>query len=108
MERNNTRRLVTVAQAAEYCEMGVSTLRRYIAEGRVPAHRIGPKMVRLDLDELDAVLTARKPTAAPTSDLAASREDILHMVDAAPDLTSAQKDIVRAVLGGGPVAATES
>jgi hypothetical protein len=31
-------------------------LRRYIAEGRITAHRIGPKLIRFDLDEVQAQL----------------------------------------------------
>jgi excisionase family DNA binding protein len=43
----------------EVCETyGISlrTLDRYIAEGRLKAYRIGPKMIRLDADEVERAL----------------------------------------------------
>ncbi len=32
------------------------TLRRYIASGRLTGYRVGPRLVRVDLNELDANL----------------------------------------------------
>ena len=56
MSKNRSRRFATVAQAAE--EFGVCdrTIRRYIASGRVAGYRLGPRMVRVDLDEIEAAM----------------------------------------------------
>ena len=44
--------------------LGVSgrTLRRYIAQGRLHAYKVGPRMIRVDSDELEALLKPM-PTA---------------------------------------------
>ncbi len=41
-------------------EVGVCprTIRRYIAAGRITAYRVGPKMLRVDIDEARAALLA--------------------------------------------------
>jgi excisionase family DNA binding protein len=40
-------------------QYGVSerTLRRYIAQGKLTGYRFGPRIIRVDLDEVDALLT---------------------------------------------------
>lgn len=62
-----TRRLVPLAQAAGYAGVCVRTLRRRIAEGQLPAYRVGPRLIRVDLAELDAMFQ-RIPTAAVGGD----------------------------------------
>jgi len=39
-------------------QYGVSerTLRRYIAQGKITGYRLGPRMIRVDLDEVEALL----------------------------------------------------
>ena len=39
-------------------QYGVSekTLRRYIAQGKITGYRFGPRMIRVDLDEVEALL----------------------------------------------------
>jgi excisionase family DNA binding protein len=39
-------------------QYGVSekTLRRYIAEGKITGYRLGPRLIRVDLDEIEALL----------------------------------------------------
>nr|WP_237211713.1 helix-turn-helix domain-containing protein [Rhodococcus ruber] len=59
MSKNKTqsrRRLVSVAQAAE--ELGVCgrTIRNRISDGTITGYRLGPRLLRVDLDELDALL----------------------------------------------------
>lgn len=49
-------RLVSIPVAAERLDVSTKTLRRYIADGRLTAYRLGPKLLRVDLDELDAML----------------------------------------------------
>jgi len=57
------RQLVSVAQAAEHFGCSTKTLRRRISDGTLAAYRFGPKMLRLDMTEVDAVLRPI-PTAA--------------------------------------------
>ncbi len=54
--RQPTRRLVTQAAAAEYAGVGARTIRRRISDGSLTGYRIGPRLIRVDLNELDALL----------------------------------------------------
>ncbi|SDD89766.1 helix-turn-helix domain-containing protein [Nocardioides lianchengensis] len=51
-----TRRLVGINQASEYADVHPITIRRWVAAGRVPAYRAGPRLLKIDLNELDAML----------------------------------------------------
>lgn len=55
------REWVTPDHAAEYLAVSPRTLRRMVSEGRVPAYRLGARMLRFDRADLDAALT-RVPT----------------------------------------------
>jgi excisionase family DNA binding protein len=46
------RRLVSLATAAAYADVSTRTLRRYIAQGRLTGYRVGPRLVKVDLNEL--------------------------------------------------------
>jgi excisionase family DNA binding protein len=48
------KRLITVEAAADYLGIGVRSVRRYIAEGKLPAYRVGDKLVRVDQADVDA------------------------------------------------------
>ena len=61
MARENTRYL-SLSEAAERYGVSVRTLRRRIAEGRLPAYRVGPRSIRVADHEL-AQLARRIPTA---------------------------------------------
>jgi len=50
------RHLVSVAQAADYVGCATKTIRRRVSEGTLTAYRFGPRMLRVDLAELDALL----------------------------------------------------
>lgn len=50
------RRLESVESAAEYVDVSTKTIRRWIAAGRVTGYRAGPRLIRVDLNELDAML----------------------------------------------------
>jgi excisionase family DNA binding protein len=64
MSRTPTRRrLATLANAAEYAGVSTRTLRRWIATGLVTGYRRGPKLVMVDLDEIDQQATKVIPTA---------------------------------------------
>ncbi len=56
------RRLESIATAAEYLDVAEKTIRRYITAGRLTGYRAGPRLIRVDLNELDDMLT-RIPTA---------------------------------------------
>lgn len=60
-----TRRLESINGAAEYAQVNYRTIRRYIAAGRLTGYRMGPRLIRVDLDELDALLRPI-PTAGGT------------------------------------------
>ncbi|WP_072751694.1 helix-turn-helix domain-containing protein [Rhodococcus maanshanensis] len=49
-------RLSTIAEAAETLSVSTRTIRRYIAAGRFTAYRVGPRLIRVDLSELDTAL----------------------------------------------------
>lgn len=57
------RRLTSVQAAADYADLCARTIRRYIAQGILPAYRIGPRLVKVDLDDLDKI-ARRIPTAS--------------------------------------------
>lgn len=66
MAKNATtqrRRLVSINQASEYAACSTKTIRRYIAAGRLTGYRMGKRMIRVDLNEIDALLEPI-PTAA--------------------------------------------
>lgn len=51
-----SRRWVSQAEAAEYLGITDRTLRRMIAAGRLPAYRLGPRLMRIDQADLDALM----------------------------------------------------
>lgn len=50
------RRYATLADAADYLSCNERTIRRRIASGDIRAYRMGSKIIRVDLNELDASL----------------------------------------------------
>ncbi|WP_431240425.1 excisionase family DNA-binding protein [Mycolicibacterium aichiense] len=48
-------RYVKVAQAADRIQVSTWTVRDWIKNGRLTAHRFGPHCLRVDLHELDAL-----------------------------------------------------
>ena len=51
-----SRRLVTLTEAADYAACNERTIRRRIASGDLTAYRLGKRLLRVDLDELDAAM----------------------------------------------------
>ncbi len=54
---NPARRWASLDAAAEYLGVSTKTLRRMIAAGTVTGYRAGPRLLRVDLNELDAALS---------------------------------------------------
>ncbi len=50
------RRLMSIADAAERLDCTPRTVRRYISTGTLRGYRVGPRLIRVDLNELDAML----------------------------------------------------
>ena len=51
-----TRHFVSIEQAAEYTGLSTKTIRRRISDGTLTGYRAGPKLMRVDLNEVDAML----------------------------------------------------
>lgn len=54
---------VTIATAAERLGLSSKSVRRRIADGTLPAYRIGPRLIRLDSVDVDRLLPRRIPAA---------------------------------------------
>jgi excisionase family DNA binding protein len=50
------RRFVRIAEAAEYLDVTERTIRAMVADGRLRAYRSGKRLIRLDLNEIDAAM----------------------------------------------------
>jgi excisionase family DNA binding protein len=62
------RRWASIKDAAEYVDVAQKTIHQLINDGYLTAYRLGPKLVRIDLDELDraAMRPYSKETMVPT------------------------------------------
>ena len=58
------RAYVGIAEAATYLDVDPKTIRRLIASGELRAYRLGSKVLKVKLADLDGVLTP-VPTAVP-------------------------------------------
>ncbi|MEZ0355506.1 excisionase family DNA-binding protein [Mycobacterium sp. SA01] len=54
----------TIKEAADQYQISETTVRRYIAEGRITAHRVGPRLIRIDLEKAQRELFGDTGTAA--------------------------------------------
>ncbi|KUH89808.1 helix-turn-helix domain-containing protein [Mycobacterium sp. IS-1556] len=50
------RRYAKLAEAAEYLQVTERTIRQMITDGRLTGYRNGPRIVRVDLNEIDAAV----------------------------------------------------
>ena len=55
------RRYASIAEAAEYVGLHDRTIRRWILDGRLTGYRLGTKLLRVDLNEVDRLF---KPVTA--------------------------------------------
>jgi len=88
-------RVTTQTRPARSSSKSHQTLRKYIAEGRLPAVKIGSrvKVLRTDLDAL-----AVPKRASSFTDIEAAAE---RLAASAPPLTDAQVRRLAAIFGGG-------
>ena len=85
---------VSLAEAAERKGVSVKTVRRWIADGRLPAERLGPRLIRMKVADVDAIGEEVDPPADPI------REAALRVVSEAPKLSAGQLDQICALLRG--------
>jgi len=50
------RRYITIEQASVYLSVDKKTIRRMVARGDLTGYRMGPRLIRVDLTEVDAAL----------------------------------------------------
>jgi excisionase family DNA binding protein len=53
---------VSIAAAAEHYGVSRQTVRRWIAGGKITAYRVEPRLIRVDLDEIEAKIIHPVPT----------------------------------------------
>jgi excisionase family DNA binding protein len=58
------RRYATIKETAAYMRINERTVRLMIDDGRLRAYRFGPRIVRLNLDEIDDVMAGGGVAAA--------------------------------------------
>lgn len=49
------RRPASIATAAEHYDVTTRTIRRWIADGKLPAWQVAGRLIRVDLDDVDAL-----------------------------------------------------
>lgn len=57
----NGRRWATYKQTAEYLDLNERTVRQMVEDGRITAYNLGARVVRFDLNEIDAAMTPQAP-----------------------------------------------
>lgn len=57
------RRYATVAKAAEYSGVSEKTIRRHIDAGTLTGYRMGTRILRVDLGEIDQLMAATAQTS---------------------------------------------
>lgn len=61
------RRYASLPAAAQSYDIPVRTLRDWISRGLLPGYRIGPRLLRIDLDDLEKMMR-RIPAAGDSED----------------------------------------
>ena len=52
------RRYAKIAEVARYLHVSDRTVRQMLEDGRLTAHRLGKRVVRIDLNEVDATMAS--------------------------------------------------
>jgi excisionase family DNA binding protein len=58
------RRYARINDAADYIDVNPITIRQMISDGKIRAYRSGQRIVRVDLNELDAVMAGENEAGA--------------------------------------------
>lgn len=53
---SRSRRWASIPVAAKYIDVNPATIRAMIADGRIPGYRSSSRLVRVDLNEIDACM----------------------------------------------------
>jgi excisionase family DNA binding protein len=48
--------LIGLPESADYCDVSYRTIRRWIADGRLNAVRVGPRLLKVSVADLDAIM----------------------------------------------------
>jgi excisionase family DNA binding protein len=56
LTESTQRRIASINDAAEYAGVSTKTIRRYIAAGRLTGYRVGPRLIKINLAEVDELL----------------------------------------------------
>jgi excisionase family DNA binding protein len=59
-------KMVSIAAAADHYGVSRQTVRRWISRGKITAYRIEPRLVRVDLDEVESKIIHTVPTVLGT------------------------------------------
>lgn len=59
--RTLPQRTIPLEEAARSCGVSVDTLRRWISQGKVRAYRFGPRLIRVETDDIDAMFDPLGP-----------------------------------------------
>lgn len=54
--RKNPRRLASITVSADYANVCRRTIYNWVQAGRLTGYRVGPKLIQVDLDELDKLI----------------------------------------------------
>lgn len=58
MPKNKSqRRLSSITVAADHYDVSTRTIRRWVARGLITGYRVGPRLIKVDLDEVEGLLT---------------------------------------------------
>jgi excisionase family DNA binding protein len=66
--RSDESRWATLDEAATYAKIRKRTLRQWIADGLLPAYRMGPHLIQIDLNDIDRLRTRIPAVASVLAD----------------------------------------
>lgn len=61
---SQTPKWVSITEGAKYFSINPRTLRRLISKGDLPAYRVGARIIRINLNELDQAITRMQSVAS--------------------------------------------